>query len=83
MGLITIHGPRGIIALPSLPLGVPYPFNKHGAPLAAYGHPDHPPCPPLILPEDHLFLLLGGTPLDEARVDDLLTHVNTRGWGWF
>ena len=47
------------------------------------GHPEQPPCPRLIPLEDHLCLLLGGPPLDDACVDDLLNHLNTKHWRWF
>ena len=83
MGLITLHGPWDITTLPSLPLGVPYPLIEHGPHLGACGHPDHPPCPRLIPPDDHLCLLLGGRPLDEARVDDLLNYLKARHRGSF
>ena len=71
---------------PSMVRGIAlYPLVEHGAHLGACGHPDHPPCLRLIPPppEDHLCLLLGGPPLDEPRVDDLLNHLNMRHWGWF
>ena len=80
MSLISLHHPLDSTTLPSLFLGVPYPLVEH---LGACGHPDHPPCPQLIPPKDHFCLHLGGPPLDEARVDDLLYHQNTRYWGWF
>ena len=82
VGLSTLHGPPDSTTLPSLRWGIPYPLIEHGAHLGACGHPDHPSRPQLIPPEDHLCLLLGGPPLYEPRVDDVLNHLNTRHGGW-
>ena len=81
VGLITFHGVRDSTTLPRLLLGIPYPLIEHGAHLGACGHPDHPSCPRLLTPEDHLCLLLGHPPLDEPRVNDVFNHLSTRHWG--
>ena len=81
VSLITLRGPRDSPTLPSLLFAIPYPLIEHGAHLGACGHPDHPSCPRLIPPEDYLCLLLGGHPLDQPRVNDVLTLLSASHWG--
>ena len=50
MALITLHGPRDSITLPSQLLNIPYPLIGDGACLGACGHPDHPSCSRLMPP---------------------------------
>ena len=82
MSLIALPSLWVITTLPSLHLGVPYPFFEHGAHMRACGHHNCPSFPWLVPPKDPLGLLLAGPPLDEAGVDDILKHPSNRRWWW-